>query len=71
MIYGMSDFLPSKVEKNFDLVKENVSLFPFVFESLVPVELWNELILKHIISPIGNVIRMDHKSKEVSKGLFA
>lgn len=35
MIYGMSDFLPSKVEKNFDLVKENVSLFPFVFESLV------------------------------------
>lgn len=36
----------------------------------MPIELWNEIILKHIISPIGNLIGKDHKSEEVSKGLF-
>lgn len=38
--------------------------------SLTPIELWNELILKSIISPTGNLIRMKHKSEEASKGLF-
>lgn len=33
--------------------------------------MWNDLIFKPIISPIDDLIRMDHKSIEVSKGLFA
>lgn len=33
--------------------------------------MWNELILRHILSPINNLLRIDHKPEKVSKGLIA
>lgn len=57
--------------KNFDPVKERIQFVPlWIRIPGIPIELWNELILKHILSPIGNLIRMYHKSEEVSKGFF-
>lgn len=33
--------------------------------------MWNEKVLRHIISPIGKLIKMAHNSEDIIKGLFA
>lgn len=56
-------------KKNFDPVKQRIQFVPlWIRIPRLPIELWNELILKNILSPSGNLV--DHKSEEVSKGLF-
>lgn len=44
--------LPPIVEKDFDLVKEQIQFVPlWIHIPLLLIELWNVLVLKHIISP--------------------
>lgn len=35
------------------------------------MEIWDDRVLRYILSPIGRLVKVDHKSEEVSKGLFA
>lgn len=53
--------------------KSTDSKFPTVEENLprLPLELWDGLILRKILKPIGKMYKVDAKSKEISKGLFA
>lgn len=37
----------------------------------LPLEMWNDKVFRHIISPIGNLIQIDHNFEDVTKGLFA
>lgn len=57
-------------KKKFDPVKEKIQFIP-LWIRILPLEMWNELILRHILSPIGNLLRIDHKPEKVSKGLIA
>lgn len=54
-------FSACKFSKSFDPVKEKIQFIPLWNRiPRLPIELWNETILKHILSPIGSLIRMDH-----------
>lgn len=35
------------------------------------MEMWNEIVLRHILSPISKLYKVDCNSEEVSKGFFA
>lgn len=37
----------------------------------LPNEMWNEIVLRHILSLIGKLYKVYHNSEEFSKGLFA
>lgn len=56
---------------NFDPIKENI-LFVLLWVRLpcLPLEMWNEKILSHILKHIVRVFKLDPNSEEVSEGLF-
>lgn len=37
----------------------------------LPLQMLNDRVSRHMLSPIGKLIKIDHKSKEMSAGLFA
>lgn len=37
----------------------------------LPLEMWNEKVLRHILTPISRLYKVDHNFDETSKALFA
>lgn len=55
--------------RGFDPFKESIkSIIIWMRLPGLPVELWGEPILRKLLKPIGNVIKIDIDSQEVSKG---
>lgn len=55
--------------KDFDPFKEsNKSVIVWICLPCLPLELWGESILRKLLKQIGNVIKIDTDSEDVSKG---
>lgn len=54
--------------ENFGPVKEKLQpVLLWIHLPRLPVKIWNEIILRHILSPIGKLYKVGHNLKEVSK----
>lgn len=61
------------MEAAFCPIKKRLKLTVLLWIRLprLPLEMWNEKVLRHTIGLIGNLTKIDQNSEEVKKGLFA
>lgn len=69
MVYGSLKLLSLSLKKSFDPIKEKLHIvISWIRLSRLPLKMWNDRVLRHILTPAAKPIKIDHKSKELSKG---
>lgn len=59
-------------KKKISPIKEKLqTVLLWIHLPYLPLEMWKDRALRHILSPICRLIKIDHDSEEVSKGLFS
>lgn len=72
MVVGGHIYCLQPWKRHFDPTKEKLNtVLLWIRLPRLPLEMWNGKVLKHIISPIGNLSKINNNSEEVAKGLFA
>lgn len=72
MVCGRINFLSSYLEKEFWSCKwKALIVLLWIHLPSLPLQMLNDRVSRHILSPIGKLIKIDHKSEEMSEGLFA